>query len=215
MNQTTFRVKKAMCYLTLVFSLCAITGHASAVDKVGTVNQQKIVATGTVLDETGEPMPGVSIVEKDGDRNGTITDANGHFSLNVGSQGTLVLSFIGYKTKEIPVSTAKDITIRLVEDAQNLDEVVVTGYTSQRKADLTGSVSVVKVDQIRSNIAGNAMRAIQGKVAGMAVSTNGSPDSKATIRIRGEGTLNNNDPLYIIDGTPTTRSMEELSSMDI
>lgn len=215
MNQTTFRVKKAMCYLTLVFSLCAITGHASAVDKVGTINQQKIVATGTVLDETGEPMPGVSIVEKDGDRNGTITDANGHFSLNVGSQGTLVLSFIGYKTMEIAVSTAKDITIKLVEDAQNLDGVVVTGYTSQRKADLTGSVSVVKVDQVRSNTTGNAMRAVQGKVAGMAVSTNGSPNPWATVRIRGEGTLNNNDPLYIIDGTPTTRSMEELASMDI
>ena len=96
-----------------------------------------------------------------------------------------------------------------VEDALSLDEVVVTGYTTQKKADLTGSVSVVKVDQLKSGSYGSAMKAAQGKVAGMSVSANGSPAPNATIRIRGEGTLNNNDPLYIIDGTPTTRSMAE------
>lgn len=216
MNQTTtFCIKKARCYLTLVFFLCAITGRLSAEDKADGIHQQKIVATGIVLDETGEPMPGVSIVEKEGDRNGTITDVDGRFSLSVDNKSTLILSFIGYKSTEIAANTVNNLTIRLAEDALNLDEVVVTGYTSQRKADLTGSVSVVKVDQIRSSTTGNAMRAIQGKVAGMAVTANGSPDASATIRIRGEGTLNNNDPLYIIDGTPTTRSMSELATMDI
>lgn len=216
MNQvTTFCMKKTMCYLTLVFFLCAIVKQVSAVNTTDAANQQKMVATGIVLDETGEPMPGVSIVEKENVRNGTITDVDGHFSLNVNRESTLVLSFIGYKTTEIAASTASSLTIRMVEDALFLDEVVVTGYTNQRKADLTGSVSIVKVDQIRSSTSGSAMRAIQGKVAGMAVSANGSPDASATIRIRGEGTLNNNDPLYIIDGTPTTRSMSELATMDI
>ena len=97
----------------------------------------------------------------------------------------------------------------------NLDEVVVTGYTSQRKADLTGSVSIVKVDQLKTGSYGSAMKAAQGKVAGMSVMTDGAPNANATIRIRGEGTLNNNDPLYIIDGVPTTRSMSELASLDI
>ena len=215
MNQTTFCIPTVIRYLVTMFFLFAISGQLFALNSNNDINQQKIMATGIVQDENGEPMPGVSIVEKEGEYNGTITDIDGRFSLEVNSKSTLVLSFIGYKTVEIAASKANNLTVKLIEDALNLDEVVVTGYTTQRKADLTGSVSVVKVDQIRSNVTGSAMRAIQGKVAGMAVSANGSPNPNATIRIRGEGTLNNNDPLYIIDGTPTTRSMEELASMDI
>ncbi|SFL49109.1 TonB-linked outer membrane protein, SusC/RagA family [Porphyromonadaceae bacterium KH3CP3RA] len=215
MNQVAFLKKKTMCCMILVASLFPIPESVYASGRSGEVNQQKVVATGIVLDEMGDPLPGVSIVEKDKESNGTITDIDGRFSLTVEGTGTLVLSFIGYKTIEVPASSAKDIVIRLNEDALNLEEVVVTGYTTQRKADLTGAVSVVKVDQIRSSTTGSAMRAIQGRVAGMAVSANGSPNPGATVRIRGEGTLNNNDPLYIIDGTPTTRSMEELATLDI
>lgn len=216
MDQTTIQVKKSMFLLTtLVFFLCAVPVHVFAIDRSDIVNQQKTVVTGIITDDTGDPLPGVSIVEKENPGNGTITDMDGRFSFSVDSKSTLVISFIGFKKLELAASKVKNGTIRLSEDALNLEEVVVTGYTSQRKADLTGSVSSVKIDQIRSNTTGNAMRAIQGKVAGMAVSTNGSPNPWATIRIRGEGTLNNNDPLYIIDGTPTTRSMEELASMDI
>ncbi|MDR3142820.1 MAG: TonB-dependent receptor [Tannerellaceae bacterium] len=177
------------------------------------ITQQSGTVAGKIVDQTGDPLPGVSIVEK-GTTNGTITDIDGNFSLIVSLQSTIIFSYIGYRTLEITAASVSG-TITLAGDALNLDEVVVTGYTSQRKADLTGSVSVVKVDQIRASTSGSAMRAAQGKVAGMSVSTNGSPNPWATIRIRGEGTLNNNDPLYIIDGTPTTRSMEELASMDI
>jgi len=208
-------MKKAKCYITLVIFLCTICGQAFAADKADAVNQDKVMVTGIVLDETGEPIPGVSIVEKESSTNGTITDVDGRFALNVGSNSTVVFSFIGYKTITMAASKVNNQTIRLTEDALGLEEVVVTGYTSQRKVDLTGSVSVIKADQIRSSVSGSAMRAAQGKVAGMAVSANGSPDGGATIRIRGEGTLNNNDPLYIIDGTPTTRSMSELATMDI
>lgn len=215
MNQTAFFKKRAISLMIFVALLCTISEDVSASVCLDEVNQLKIVVTGIVLDELGDPLPGVSIVEKEEERNGTITDINGYFTLNVESSSTLVLSFIGYKTLEVTASTAKDITIRMYEDALNLNEIVITGYTSQRKADLTGAVSVVKVDQIRSSTAGSIMRAIQGKVAGMAISANGSPNPSATVRIRGEGTLNNNDPLYIIDGTPTTRSMGELATMDI
>ena len=131
------------------------------------------------------------------------------------ANSVLIISYIGFKTTSFSTEAVNNRTITLEEDIQSLEELVVTGYTTQRKADLTGSVSVVQVDQIRASTSGSAMRAAQGKVAGMTVSSSGSPNPWATVRIRGEGTLNNNNPLYIIDGTPTTRSMEELASLDI
>lgn len=176
--------------------------------------QQDNKITGTVLDPTGMPVIGANIMVK-GTTNGTITDMDGKFSLEVNPKSVLVCSFIGYETVEISVEKMGQSPIIMREDLLGLDEVIVTGYTSQRKADLTGSVSVVKADDIRTGIKGNAMRSLQGKVAGMSVGTNGTPNPDATIRIRGEGTLNNNDPLYIIDGTPTKRSMGELASLDI
>lgn len=177
--------------------------------------QQERLITGRVSDKTGEPVVGATIVDKRTTNNGTITDIDGNYSLKVGDNSILVFSYIGYKSAEYPAAEVNGKTLVLEEDALDLEEVVVTGYTSQRKADLTGSVSVVKVDQLKAGAYGSAMKAAQGKVAGMSVSTNGAPTPNATIRIRGEGTLNNNDPLYIIDGTPTTRSMAELASMDI
>lgn len=179
------------------------------------LQQQVRTITGRVLDKAGEPIIGVTIVDKNNAGNGTITDSDGNFTIKVGGKSTLLFSYIGYKNVELTPDRADGNIIRMEEDALSLDEVVVTGYTTQKKADLTGSVSVVKVDQLKSGSYGSAMKAAQGKVAGMSVSVNGSPAPNATIRIRGEGTLNNNDPLYIIDGTPTTRSMAELASMDI
>lgn len=180
-------------------------------------NQQAdIIASGKVLTEKGEPLSGVTVLEKGSLDRSTLTDESGSFSIKASSKNsTIVFSYIGYKTIEMQVSKLDGATISMTRDKLNLDEVVVTGYVSQKKADLTGAVSVVNVSQIVTNTGGNAMRALQGKVAGMSVTANGSPDPTATIRIRGEGTLNNNNPLYIIDGTPTTRSMGELAMMDI
>lgn len=178
--------------------------------------QTDIFATGKVTGENGEPLSGVTVLEKGSANRSTLTDENGAFSLKVSSKNSsIVFSSIGYKTVEMPASKLEGATISLARDKLNLDEVVVTGYVSQKKADLTGAVSVVNVSQIATNPTGSAMRALQGKVAGMSVTANGSPDPTATIRIRGEGTLNNNNPLYIVDGTPTTRSMGELAMMDI
>ncbi|MGV8134107.1 MAG: TonB-dependent receptor [Mangrovibacterium sp.] len=169
---------------------------------------------GKVTDSAGNALPGVTVAIK-GTSRGTITNPDGIYMIDAEKGAILVFSFVGYNTVELTAGESSIMDLVMIESLTSLDEVIVTGYTSQKKADLTGSVSVIKVDQIRSSTSGSAMRAAQGKVAGMSVSTNGSPNPWATIRIRGEGTLNNNDPLYILDGTPTTRSMEELASMDI
>jgi len=175
---------------------------------------QKLVK-GKIVDQHGDPMIGVTVVEKNNSTVGTITDSEGNFTLSVNPKATLVFSYIGFKSAEVPVSKLGDGVVKMTEDLFGLDEVVVTGYTTQKKADLTGSVTVVKATDIHAGTRGNAMRTLQGKVAGMSVGSNGTPNPDATIRIRGEGTLNDNNPLYIIDGTPTKRSMGELASLDI
>jgi TonB-linked SusC/RagA family outer membrane protein len=175
--------------------------------------QQTVMIKGMIVDENNEPIIGATILEK-GTNNGTISDYNGNFTLNVNPGSTVQISYVGYDNLEFNANSIPEIII-MKESSLALSEVVVTGYTTQRKADLTGAVAVVKVDQLKSSPTGNSMRALQGKVPGMRINLSGSPDPWSTVRIRGEGTLNNNDPLYIIDGTPTTRSMSELASMDI
>ena len=142
-----------------------------------------------------------------------MTDIDGHFNLQVDNGATLVISYIGYETVEAKAST--DMSVTLKEQVNDLNEVVVTGYTTQRKADLTGAVSVVSVDEIAKQNENNPMKALQGRVPGMNISADGSPSGSATVRIRGIGTLNNNDPLYIIDGVPTKAGMHELNGSDI
>lgn len=175
-------------------------------------NAQKIDVKGVVLDPTGESVIGASVIQK-GTKTGTVTDIDGHFNLQVDNGATLVISYIGYETVEAKAST--DMSITLKEQVNDLNEVVVTGYTTQRKADLTGAVSVVSVDEIAKQNENNPMKALQGRVPGMNISADGSPSGSATVRIRGIGTLNNNDPLYIIDGVPTKAGMHELNGSDI
>ena len=167
--------------------------------------------TGTVNDAMG-PVIGATVMEK-GTTNGTVTDFDGNFKLKVEAGKTLVFSYIGYLTQELPA--ANGMTVTMQEDALTLNEVVVTGYTTQRKADLTGAVSVVSVNEIAKQNENNPMKALQGRVPGMNISATGDPSGAATVRIRGVGTLNNNDPLYIIDGVPTQSGMHELNGNDI
>ena len=133
--------------------------------------------------------------------------------MQVQSGSKLSISFMGYKTQV--VKAAKGLRIVLEEDAKLLNEVVVTGYTTQRKADLTGAISVVSVDEIAKQNENNPIKALQGRVPGMNITADGSPSGTATVRIRGIGTLNNNDPLYIVDGVPTKAGMHELNGNDI
>lgn len=175
---------------------------------------QNIQIKGTVTSATdGEPIIGASVVEESDKTNGTITDFNGNFTLTVKPNANIILSYIGFKSQTLK---AKGImSIVLVEDSELLQEVVVTGYTTQRKADLTGSISVVSMDEIAKQNENNPMKALQGRVPGMNVTADGNPSGSTTIRIRGIGTLNNNDPLYIIDGVPTKGGMHELNGNDI
>ncbi|WP_029163906.1 SusC/RagA family TonB-linked outer membrane protein [Anaerophaga thermohalophila] len=176
---------------------------------------QNMEVTGQVTDQENEPLPGVTIVQKGETSKGTITNDEGNYSINVPEDATLVFSFIGMKTKEVQVNGRSVVNVSLTSSTVDMDQVVVTGYQSQRKADLTGAVSVVDVDEIKKVPSTNAMKSLQGKVPGMMVTTDGSPKGNATIRIRGIGTLNNNDPLYIIDGVPTKAGMHELNPNNI
>ncbi len=169
--------------------------------------------TGTVVDPSGEPIIGATVMEK-GTSNGTVTDFDGNFKLKVQAGKTLLVTYIGYDVQELPAADGMKVT--LAESSTTLNEVVVTGYTSQRKADLTGAVSVVSVAELSKQNENNPMKALQGRVPGMNISADGNLAGAATVRIRGEGTLNSGvDPLYIIDGVPTTSGMHELNGNDI
>ena len=169
-------------------------------------------ASGTIVDNTGEPIIGATVMEK-GTSNGTVTDIDGNFRLKTASGSTLVISYIGFATQELPAQAGMQIT--MTDNTNELNEVVVTGYQVQRKADLTGAVSVVNVDELQKQNENNPMKALQGRVPGMNISADGNPSGAATVRIRGNGTLNDNDPLYIIDGVPTKAGMHELNGNDI
>ena len=174
---------------------------------------QQVDIHGTVLDDLGEGLPGATVKEKANANNGTLTDMDGHFTLKVEKGAVLVISFMGFDTQEVE---AKDgMTVTMGENVADMNELVVTGYQVQRKADLTGAVSVVSVDELAKQNENNPIKAMQGRVPGMNISADGNPSGAATVRIRGIGTLNNNDPLYIIDGVPTKAGMHELNGNDI
>lgn len=166
------------------------------------INQQSKVITGLVVDLKGEPIIGANVVEK-GTTNGTITDIDGKFSLEISDNSTLQFSYIGYIPSDIPVAGQNSLKVELREDTQALEEVVVVGYGTQKKVNLTGSVSSVKFDdELANRPITDASQALSGKVSGVWISQNsGKPgDDGAQLRIRGWGTLNNSDPLVIIDG---------------
>lgn len=162
--------------------------------------------TGQVKDkQTNEPLPGVNILVK-GTTSGSNTDHLGNFTLVVGPDAVLVISFIGYKPLEIPVEGQTSIDVLLEEDATTLSEIVVTGYTTERKADLTGAIAVVETKELSQTSSGNPMQALQGRVPGLYVEKTGTVSGdNSRILIRGANTLGNSDPLYIIDGVPTKR----------
>ncbi|MDR1555976.1 MAG: TonB-dependent receptor [Tannerellaceae bacterium] len=182
--------------------------------------QNKITITGIVEDNTG-PVIGANVIEK-GTTNGTITNIDGEFSLNVSPDAVLVVTYIGYVEQQIPVNGKVNFPIKMAEDSQTLDEIVVTGYGTQKKRDLTGAVSVVKIEEMENIVSSNVMQTLQGRVPGVFITSNGNPTGDATVLIRGVSTLGTSSnqnarstPLYIIDGVPTQSNMNELSSQDI
>ena len=170
--------------------------------------------TGTIVDDSNdEPLIGASILIS-GTANGTVTDIDGNFSINANAGDVLEVSYTGYATQNITVGSETNLSIRLAQGAV-LDEIVVTGYTSQSKKNITGAVSSVEVSEITDLPVNSVQQALQGRVAGVNITSSGAPGSGANVRIRGYGTINNNDPLYIIDGVPVQGGLNEINPNDI
>ncbi len=181
----------------------------------GTSQQAKKSVKGIVSDQLGDPLVGVSVVVK-GTSTGTVTKSDGSFTIEVpGEQNVLIFSYLGYIPQEITIGNRTNFDVSLLDDTKILDEVVVVGYSTQKKADLTGAVSSVKLDDMRNTAFTSMDHAIQGRMSGVTiVQDGGAPGAGAQVRIRGLGTLNNNDPLYIIDGIPSG-GMNDINPNDI
>jgi TonB-linked SusC/RagA family outer membrane protein len=190
------------------------------IDKNNSFIPPSIVVTGQVLDTDGQPLPGTNILVK-GTSNGTTTDMEGKFSITVDNEeAILVISFIGYLSQEIKVGTQTNISVKMDPDVQSLSEVVVVGYGTQRKQDVTGSISSLKADDLKTQGANTIQKSLQGRAAGVQVeSAGGEPGSGVKILIRGTGSLNSNNPLYIVDGVQVDNinnlNPTDVQSMDI
>lgn len=197
----------------------AVTGTAESL-KTEIVQQQAVAVSGVVKDKQGEPIIGANIMEK-GTTNGTITDFDGKYTLNVKSrQATLLVSYIGYKTQEVPVGKGGKIDITMQDDSELMDEVVVIGYGTQRKGDVTSAVASVKAEDFIQGKVSDAADLIKGKVAGLVISKGGGdPNSGSSMRLRGVISLTGSStPLVLIDGIPGdmgTVSPENIASIDV
>ena len=170
--------------------------------------------TGTVVDNFDEPVTGCNVVVK-GTTRGVTTDIDGNYSISVSPNEVLVFSFIGYTSQEHTVGNKATINVRLEEDNQMLDDVVVVGYGVVKKSDLTSSISTIKGSEIVKSVTGNAMNALQGKVNGVQVASAGSPGAAPKILVRGVTTVNGSDPLYVVDGMPISGNINFLNNNDI
>lgn len=169
---------------------------------------QELTVTGTITDADGVPMPGANILEK-GTTNGTQTDFDGNFSMTIAdANATLVVSYIGFATQEVAVNGRETIAIQMQTDASSLEEVVVVGYGTQRRKDVTGAIASVKSESFNKGVVANAGQLLQGKVSGVNVSSSsGEPGASQDIIIRGVGSLRSGTtPLYVVDGFPIDNS---------
>ena len=200
--------------------LCAT--NATAADELArsvynvaqTPQNQQI--TGRVLDAAGEPLIGVSIVEKGNKTNGTVTDIDGNFTLRVSKSQTVVVSYVGYKTQELSVAGKKTLDVTLHEDAEMLNDVVVIGYGTVKKADLAGSVAVMDSKSFKDQPVARVEDALNGRMSGVQVMSSGVPGGSMKIRVRGASSVNkSNDPLYVVDGIVRETGLEGINPEDI
>ena len=215
MNIYKTPTKSWMCYCILFLGLTFL--HQSPATATGI--QQAIKVTGIITDEANQPLPGVSIVEKQ-TRKGTVSDEQGKFSLEVSTGATLVISSVGFVSQEVAVNGQNSLTVKLKEDINMLNEVVAVGYQTLRKSDVTGAISNVKAREL--NLAAPTLgQALVGKLAGVQVSqVSGAPYVSTKIRVRGIGSINaSSDPLYVIDGFPAGNDVfinpNDIESIDI
>lgn len=214
------RNRNLLCSIPIALSLVLAIGNASAVYSNSLSNRVEIMQnnhqiSGRITDSAGEPLIGVNISEK-GTSNGTITDFDGKFTLNISPNSVLVISYIGYKQQEIKVNNQTSFNITLHEDTETLDEVVVIGYGAVKKADLAGSVSVMDNKAFRDQPITQASDALQGRMSGVNVVSDGIPGGSVKIRVRGTNSINkSNDPLYVVDGIVRESGLEGINPEDI
>lgn len=178
------------------------------------ISAQNIQVHGVVKDTNGETIIGASVVQK-GTKNATVTDLNGAFTLSVPANSTLSFTYMGYKEKDVPLNGKNNVDIVLAEDNQQLSEVVVVGYGTMRKRDLTGAVGSLANKDLKDQPVANLGQALQGKVSGLQVIDAGKPGDNVSIKIRGLGSINNCDPLVVIDGVPTDLGLNNLNMADV
>lgn len=214
------RLKRFFCAVPLLAGVLLNVDNVFAAESVSadeslSVQQQTVTVTGVVVGNDGEPLMGVNVLEK-GTTNGTITDLDGRYTLSVSANAVITFSYIGYVSSDVPVNGQKTINVTLKEDSQNLDEVVVVGYGTVRKADLAGSVSVLDNKSFKDQPIKQVSDALQGRVSGVQVQSSGVPGGTVKIRVRGSGSINrSNDPLYVIDGIVRESGLTGLNPEDI
>lgn len=203
---------------SLVIAGLTMTVPASSYGREGAtgISQQSKKVTGVVVDSKGEPVIGATVKQL-GTSTGAITDLDGKFSLNLSAKGSLEISYVGYVTQKVEVIPGQSITITLQEDNNLVDEVVVVGYGSVKRSDLTGSVSSLDAASLTSASQTNAIDAMQGRISGVNITRNAArPGGSYNIVIRGKSSINNsNEPLWVIDGIPTSSNANDLNPDDI
>ncbi len=205
---SAFARRIALCLLGLLL--------AGAVPALG----QEFEVSGVVTSQdNGQPLPGVNVVVQ-GTTTGTATDVDGTYELSAPDpQGTLVFSFVGYERQVIPINGRSVIDVQLAPDVAGLQEIVVVGYGTERKADLTGAIDVVEVEELTQVPTGEVLKALQGQASGVSIVSSGQPGAEPLVNIRGFNTFGNNEPLYIVDGVPTqnisTMNPNNIASMQV
>ena len=198
-----------------LFAASPVAGAASAKAPMESMQQDRITVSGTVIDDIGEPVIGAGVVVK-GTTEGTTTDLDGKFTFSVAKDAVLQIVSVGFNTLEINVDGRSDLgTITITPENELLEQVVVVGYGTQKKVDLTGSVAIVDADQMKKVSHSNISSMLEGKVAGVQITSDGQPGADPAVRIRGLGSFGNTAPLYVIDGVPMGTTIRDFSPNDI
>ena len=218
LNYNNLKTSKMRKQLFTVMLCLGIMGGASMcpMPAMASIAQaQTITVKGQVVDQDGLPLVGATVKVKDS-KGGSVTDLDGNFQLEVPSNATLVVSYVGFTDREIAVRGRAIIEqIQLTADDNILEQVVVVGYGTQKKADLTGSVSVVNADELKKTSNSNISTMLEGKVPGVQITTDGQPGADPSVRIRGIGSFGSTAPLYVIDGVPMGTTIRDFSPNDI
>ncbi len=198
------KITRRLLSVVMAFVVTVLGAHA----------QQQMTVSGTVTDSAGEPLPGVTVIVV-GTANGTATDLDGNYTLKAPAQGSLRFSYIGCKTQDVQINGLNKIDVVMQDDSGLLDELVVVGYGQMKKSDLTGAVGSISGGDIKDSPVNNLGSALQGRIAGVQIIDAAKPGDNVNIKIRGLGSINNCDPLVVIDGVPTDLGLNAINMQDV